>query len=595
MRILKSILILSGVPYDFMKQRPQHFADFFARNGYRVLFIGLGEKEVILSEAQYNSLNFDSVLEFFSEEISTNLFVVNNIYQDNHSKNLSGMISILLNEVDTIFVEHPIWVDHLPDISTNTKLIFDCIDDWESFVHDLDYGLEEGIISRERKIASISDLVIVSAKRLYSKMYNFNNNIFYLPNGVNVNDYEKSQVVIPQDIMNIHKKIVFFMGAIAGWVDIDLIAYLASKRPNYAFVFVGDKVKSSLPENGNIFFLGRKKYGELANYLSHAKVAIIPFKENNLTAAVTPLKYYEYISAGVPVVSTMLPDLIHLKCSKVVSNKEEFLSAIDYYMELDESQYNKVSQLSKETSKKFDWGNLLKPICNFIDTPENFNLPKKESVVANTIESYESYKENKTIKNELLTLYNLTEQYEKTKSLYKFEELIKGDLDIDYNQIALAYYKMGEIYPSKELLRIFIQKNKKLIFESNYFNTVMTDNDKVYHAFLLKTCERHYDALKILDNSFNNPIALGLIASVYFDIGEYQLAIECVSELLPNVEDLTKVLDPYKLIDMIDYLVQQGEIKFTEELCLDLLGKGPLLEEILVKKLGEIYLFKYSN
>lgn len=150
MRILKSILILSGVPYDFMKQRPQHFADFFARNGYRVLFIGLGEKEVILSEAQYNSLNFDSVLEFFSEEISTNLFVVNNIYQDNHSKNLSGMISILLNEVDTIFVEHPIWVDHLPDISTNTKLIFDCIDDWESFVHDLDYGLEEGIISRKK-------------------------------------------------------------------------------------------------------------------------------------------------------------------------------------------------------------------------------------------------------------------------------------------------------------------------------------------------------------------------------------------------------------------------------------------------------------
>mgnify|MGYP001236397256 CR=1 FL=1 len=111
----------------------------------------------------------------------------------------------------------------------------------------------------------------------------------------------------------------------------------------------------------------------------------------------------------------------------------------------------------------------------------------------------------------------------------------------------------------------------------------------------MKTCKRHYDALKILDNSFNNPIALGLIASIYFDIGEYQLAIECVSELLPNVEDLTKVLDPYKLIDMIDYLVQQGEIKFTEELCLDLLGKGPLLEEILVKKLGEIYLFKYSN
>src|SRR5690606_25886854 len=145
------------------------------------------------------------------------------------------------------------------------------------------------------------------------------------------------------------------------------ISFLASNRPLYSFVFVGDTVGCKLPDLDNIYFLGKKKYDELGSYLKNARVAIIPFKETNLTACVTPLKYYEYMSAGIPVVSTMLPDLVHLPGSKIVQDSVEFLSALDYYVYMNNKDYEDTKSLARKTSKEFDWNKLLEPLCNYID------------------------------------------------------------------------------------------------------------------------------------------------------------------------------------------------------------------------------------
>src|SRR5690606_26107470 len=121
----------------------------------------------------------------------------------------------------------------------------------------------------------------------------------------------------------------------------------------------------------------------------------------NLTASVTPLKYYEYMSSGVPVVATMLPDLVHLPGSKIVTDYKEFLSAIDYYIYLDKDSYRKASLLAKSTSLEFDWKKLLNPLCDFIEKNGKFSVQENEKFIYETILIYEAHKNNNVVKNEL--------------------------------------------------------------------------------------------------------------------------------------------------------------------------------------------------
>jgi hypothetical protein len=596
---VKTLLILSGIPFKFMKQRPQHIAEYFSSKGYRVLYLGLDEKYEILPRKKIEELSLSDILNHYTTDIIGNIYILKNIFTTknrsiNELKTLVSKICDCIDDTDiTVLAALPYWLDCVSNISANIKLIYDCLDDWEGFVKDLDIGMDVTVIQKERKLASIADLVLASANRLYAKMSLYNKNVYYLPNGVWNKDYsiDVKKQFKPNDISEIKEPIIFFMGGIAGWVDTKLIHFLAKERPEYSFVFVGEKIKAKLPQENNIYFLGKKHYSELPLYLNQAKVAIIPFKETNLTASVTPLKYYEYMSAGIPVVSTMLPDLVHLKGSKVVQNYEEFLRAIDYYVNLSEEDYNKASSLARITSKLFDWNRLLEPLCNFLEENKNFKVPSKGDYICKTVNNYKEFRKNNVIKNELISLYNILGDFEKTTSLFPYEELIEEKLPLDYNQLALAFYMIGEKEKSLKLLKIFLRMNKDLILHSNYINTLIDSEDMVYHAFLLKMCGRQYEALHIIDSTNINTKLAGLLSGMYFDIAEYQIAIDYAVYVLENLEQksIDEVLDPYCISDIIDYLITTGEYKIAEELSLELMGKGMELEEVAVKKLGEIY------
>src|SRR5690606_29963341 len=101
----------------------------------------------------------------------------------------------------------------------------------------------------------------------------------YMPNGVRLEDYQITEY-IPEDIKSIKKPIILFMGTITGWVDLKLMDYMAKKRPEYSYVYIGNIVevdKKDVPQKDNIYYLGKKKYTELVNYLKQARVATIPF------------------------------------------------------------------------------------------------------------------------------------------------------------------------------------------------------------------------------------------------------------------------------------------------------------------------------
>lgn len=106
--------------------------------------------------------------------------------------------------------------------------------------------------------------------------------------------------------------IIGYYGAISEWFDVKMVREAAEARPDWQFVLIGDTVGadvSPLKRLPNVHLLGRQPYAALPGYLHQFDVACIPFLRTPLTDAADPVKFYEYLSAGKPVVAVDLPEL----------------------------------------------------------------------------------------------------------------------------------------------------------------------------------------------------------------------------------------------------------------------------------------------
>ncbi len=116
---------------------------------------------------------------------------------------------------------------------------------------------------------------------------------------------------VSPDIANLPKPIIGFFGLIADWVDVDAMAQIAKHFSSGSLVVLGKVTTdvSALTALPNVHMLGRKPYSELPAYCKGFDVAINPFKLNRLTLNANPLKIREYLAAGLPVVSTDIPEV----------------------------------------------------------------------------------------------------------------------------------------------------------------------------------------------------------------------------------------------------------------------------------------------
>jgi len=130
------------------------------------------------------------------------------------------------------------------------------------------------------------------------------------------------------------KPIIGYFGSIAEWFDNELIEYIAKKRPNLTFIFIGHTFGSniqSLNKLKNVHFLGERPYSELPKFLHAFDVCLIPFKNVSLIAATHPVKIYEYLAAGKPVLTTYMKELEPMKdICYIAKGKEDFLENLDF-------------------------------------------------------------------------------------------------------------------------------------------------------------------------------------------------------------------------------------------------------------------------
>lgn len=187
----------------------------------------------------------------------------------------------------------------------------------------------------ERELASRVDVVLYTARSLEELVMSLSpKQAIYFPNGVNYRHFAEGSKLRPPEYECIKRPIALYVGAMAEWFDFDLITDAAQKLPDISFVLIGPDglAKQRLKKLPNVHMLGARKYTDLPAYMHNADVGLIPFDmENyaNLVNSVNPLKLYEYMACGLPVVAVEWKELTMLKSPAVLCRTpDDFATAI---------------------------------------------------------------------------------------------------------------------------------------------------------------------------------------------------------------------------------------------------------------------------
>lgn len=189
-------------------------------------------------------------------------------------------------------------------------VIYYCTDEYSQF-SSVDGQKTEDMV---RSIAMRADVVFATSKPLVEKLSQFNSQTYLASHGVKYSLFASAlaeSTAVPEDLASRKGPVLGFYGLIEDWLDLELIAFLAAQHPEWTIALVGKKCvdTSSLDKFANVHLLGRKPHDELPAYCKGFDVALIPHKVNELTRNMNPIKLREYLSAGLPIVSTALPEM----------------------------------------------------------------------------------------------------------------------------------------------------------------------------------------------------------------------------------------------------------------------------------------------
>jgi len=353
---MSDLLFISTNTYNGLPTRKQKFANYLKETGFRVLFVEPPYTYLaLLKKNGIKQLSSKTTL----DKIDNNFFLLHSFpwfpfFKKNRICNKIDN-KIFLNHLKKAFKE----IDFKPEIIWNympflpsilqeikSKKVYDCVDDHSAYPGLINQAFVNEL---ERKTAKLSDLIITTNNELKEKITKYGKDAVVISNGVDWNFFSSNLFNVT---INIKKRIIY-IGAISEWFDKELVESVAIEFPDYEITLIGPcSIKiDSLKNHKNIKLLGVIKQEIFAPILAESAIAIIPFKINKLTENVDPLKTYEYLAAGVPVVSTKIGRVKDLPVF-IGNNKEDFASKIKQAIQSDSLE--KRVERSMEV-KNFSW------------------------------------------------------------------------------------------------------------------------------------------------------------------------------------------------------------------------------------------------
>jgi glycosyltransferase involved in cell wall biosynthesis len=189
-------------------------------------------------------------------------------------------------------------------------VVYYCIDEWAHFSY-LDGAR---MAEMERELCQRADVVLATAHQLWERRRPLNPETHLALHGVDHAHFATAlapETPVAEELAGARGPVVGFFGLVHEWFDQGLVAALAERRPDWTIAIIGKASVdvSALSRFPNVKLLGRRPYETLPRYCKAFSVGVIPFAVNELTRNVNPIKLREYLSAGLPVVSTALPEV----------------------------------------------------------------------------------------------------------------------------------------------------------------------------------------------------------------------------------------------------------------------------------------------
>jgi len=367
----KVLLFFSPISYDFIYQRPQALADTLAEE-MEVYYFQLPRKKGSLNNNR-PWLSFEHAVEQRSANLKivkvSNYFKILNIPLRLSKTRMQKVVKHWIEEfirksipADSsvyAFIETPLWWQYIRDVKFN-RIFFDLIDDIDVLSHDCN---KQTYVALLKELTSRSARIFVTAERLeqhlVKEQYKRPEDIIRLPNGV---AYERFQTTVKEaSVLALKEKyqaVIGYIGVIYHWIDTDLIAEMARRHPEWALVLVGPfqpeavKELQSLP---NIFLTGKKEHRELPGYLNSFDVCLNPFRMNEISANTNPVKLFEYLACGKPVVSTPIHELKNFE-NLVYSGSthSEFILAVEQCL-LNDANTETIQQIRRGFAARNSW------------------------------------------------------------------------------------------------------------------------------------------------------------------------------------------------------------------------------------------------
>jgi len=381
----RDIVLLSTAEWEnpFWTNK-QHVAVELAKQGHKIFYIdSLGLRRPTVSNQDMARIIKRLKKAFKTpKEVKKNIWVWSPVLIPFQNKNLIRKFNyFILNnwlnywlkklnfEQDLFWTYNPL-TTKLFDTNKYKQLVYHCVDEIKA-----QPGMPIDILEQaEQELLFLSDVVFTTSIKLYESRKTFNKNTYYLPNVADFDHFSKARdekTEIPLDLQQIPSPRIGFIGAISGYkIDFKLLEYLARKHSNYSFVLIGKVGEGdpwtnvdNLKNYKNIYFLGPRLYNELPAYLKGIDVAILPNNINKYTESMFPMKFFEYLAAGKPIVSVNLSSLQEYKNVCYLSkNYEEFSKNIE--IALKNVNFNLEKRLS--LASKFTYKNRTSKMMNII-------------------------------------------------------------------------------------------------------------------------------------------------------------------------------------------------------------------------------------
>lgn len=350
----KKAIFISAIDFDSPVQIGDHqLAKQFAIHGWEIAFLStpitpfhlFGRHSLTIKRRLQNSISGGSHHKFGQGEIwsyvpTSFLIPKNNILLNwnwvykNWNKLIVPSVTATLKKkdllkVDLLYIRDPLQAFYL-DLVDTRRTIYRIADRDSGFQH-----YNDRVSGLEKLLAQRVDVVIYTARELEQYVANLSpQRMYFLPNGVDNAHFKNASQELPDDFREIRRPIVIYVGSIDYWFDFDLFNRLAGELADISFVVIGStgRYHSSFTPRANVHLLGPKEYSKIPAYLHHADVGVIPFDVDRypeLVNSINPLKLYEYMACGLPVVSTEWNALRNIHSPAVLcSTDDEFITSV---------------------------------------------------------------------------------------------------------------------------------------------------------------------------------------------------------------------------------------------------------------------------